>query len=247
MTFAVEIELVSGDERLLTDLLKDFGLNVIKGDKDNLLIESPKTLQECSSNDLRDVVKEKISLIQKTSIQTLEVEVGSVIEFNEFGEKVGEHVFAELSGNATFNISAAGKITVHTSASPEEIARLEAAESEREFQKAYSVSATRLRAAQKHPVSLKVMEYLNMKPTPLNLFHAVEIMMKHMRGNLNELTSRRNLRRFLQSVNHPEVFHLEARHAVANNKKPDNPMTITEAEIFAKKLAEKWYEYLVNN
>ena len=58
-----------------------------------------------------------------------------------------------------------------------------------------------------------------------------------------QLSSKEDVNRFYESVNHPDVFGNEARHITNKEKPPSNiPMYPEEAKGFVNRVVDLWFE-----
>lgn len=89
---------------------------------------------------------------------------------------------------------------------------------------------------------LTVLKLLDGEPTTTDLNHALEIIQDE--ADIKSFTSRKQLRRFTASINHPAVLGLKARHARLGATPPKNPMSMEAATQFIRDLADRWIKSL---
>jgi hypothetical protein len=244
MRWQVEVSDLSGDRRLLSDVLKELSLTLQEGEGKLLLsgpiLESMDTPSEVHAYVLRvsEIAKEVGA--HSPSIG-LEFSVGAVIQ--QTGSGVSRHHFLQVSD--TIHLHVAGHVAVlrcepAVKPSEEELRRQEELLKERQYQELRVSAVARLVSAVREERALTVQRLLNQAPTPQILGHVADIIKDDLGSDLQSLASKNQLTRFYRSINHPSVFGESARHIVSHQEAPPAPMNLAEATAFIREVARSW-------
>lgn len=232
MRWAVKISDIASED-ILADVLTEVGFNLsvdmLSGEPFEAFLDW-KDVSD-AAHDLAHNIRELARLSPEFE---LSFSAGAVHEYDADGKEVHVHNMVYAEGTAIcMSASVVGVSSVTSSLSPEE-----QAEMERKGRAARA--AELLRAATCSDMVLTIMRLLDGEPGTLELGHVHALVLDDMNGDLSEFTTKKQLTRFKQSINDPRVLGLKARHAVTNTAPPAEPMTLEEATLFIKLVAEKW-------
>jgi hypothetical protein len=178
-----------------------------------------------------------------------EFELGNVIDFSTPTPR--RHAFLEPQSVRMTMTAGTPTLTVSPPAglSAEERAAWEAERAESQYQAKLQAQRVKLEAAFKVPRAVKVLELLNREEhTGESIYKMYELMEGHPSKRRAFQTqfniSDAEFKRFGDAVHNPGVSGDQARHAYDDPPKSPNPMTLTEAEAFVKKLANDWLAFV---
>jgi hypothetical protein len=244
----VEITSTTSNERLLRDVLDELSVEVISLNGQCVLASS--RFESCSTAGEVDAIASELkSLVDEVGkhdaqlASQLRVDIGSVLERRSDGTWARHHVLkAALTG--VFAIGGVGTLTVTRSPplSEDEQRQIEAERLEDEYQQLRRKAVSRIVSASRDERALKVQRLLAGELTPLDMGHIVELIEADPDVKIGEIVSKRQLSRLTGSINHPAVYSENARHSVATQQPPPNPMTEGEARPFVRSLATRWME-----
>ena len=243
----VEIRSLSGDLEVLDGVLKGLGYEIVSrrgsdGKRAQFLrsyvydsIDSHQKVWEDAKR-VRDRLAE-LSKIDDDFDATLAL--GSIHEELADGDR-RQHHYAE--GAITMRLSMEGKgVFISRGNVSDDDRRKREFEQERQKRIERQARATRRGiAAVSDDSALRVIKLLNHELTPTTLGNIVETIQSDLGGGIHDFISKKQLSRFNQSINHPNVFGPQARHGVSNESPPPKPMSLSEARQLVRELAEIW-------
>jgi hypothetical protein len=244
MRWRVAISDFPNDPRLLRELLAPLAISLVAENDEHFLVGEPFELEQ-SAEAVHNIAihLETVALEVKRgdSAARCSFKTGSVFE-RASGDSWRKHAFVTLQAGALAIATAVGVVTVGTSSalSEEERRRLEQERKELEFRDLSQRTIPRFVSAVRYPNALQVQQLLHGDLDPLTLGHIGEIIENDLGGAIKQLVSKRQWTRFQRSINHPDVFGVNARHIVSNEQPPPNPMSLSEAQAFIRELASKW-------
>jgi hypothetical protein len=250
MTWFVEISSIAGDEHIVKAVLEGAGYEFVDCDDahsaKSLLCHPKYEAFEKAAQVHEDAKQLSIILRHCSEIEEYElgIEFGS-IEFRHPDGRIDRHIIAEAG---TFSISASNvtmsgtaTVTRTPDISEEEYRRLTAEAAERDAEQRRNAIIRRVSAAVQDPMVLEVMELMKIEePSTTQLGHIVDLVREACNGKMDAFATRNELIRFFRSINHPEVFGLNARHAVSNEEPPRRPMDLVEATALAHRIGANW-------
>jgi hypothetical protein len=246
MRWSVEIANVLGDEEMLLQVLSLVGYQVQKlnvpGFQGRVLhhqkydsFESSSQVHDDSKN-LADMFR-RFSEVDGTK---LGIQFGAVRQHNPDGS-TNRHGFAEVHETITIRDTVTAAAIRNPALSEEEHQKLLAEAAARAEEQKRNAIVRRAAAALQNSRVLEVMELMSIpEPTTTELGHIVDIVQNACGGNFGKYTTTTRLGVFTNSINHPTVFGLGARHAVSNKVPPPKPMTFEEARAYAKGIGAAW-------
>lgn len=245
MRWLVEVKEVVGDHDLVAEVVERAGYKLAADEETGhrLLLTHPK-YEECetASPVHADAKKlaDTLSRFSELEGTLLGFALGAVQSKQPDGT-INKHLFAELHEEINLFFSATVTLTRNPAISEAEHQRLIAeAEAKADEQKRLSI-IRRASAALQRPRILEVMEIMNTaEPTTTQLGHIVDLVQDECGGDLGRYATRKQLKRFNHSINHPQVFGLEARHAVSAEDPPPKPMDFAKAIEFARSIGRSW-------
>lgn len=246
MRWLVEITDIT-DNRFLTDLLTRLNITLFPEENSTYLIsDNFDSLSTCFEiwtrvNQVRDIVSE----ISSGLGAGVGFQLGTVYEQKEDGSRHGT-VFRSRVAPILKLSASSGTWTVNPEFSEEEKLRLEAERLEREYQNKLDLVSCRALLALRDARALKVHRFLQQELTPLRMGHIMDLIEANLGGGLKSLAAKNELgnklSRFSRSINHPEVFGDDSRHAIPKGEPPAKPMSLSEAQIFVARIANLWFE-----
>jgi len=181
--------------------------------------------------DVADLAHDLAHIVREIGRLNSDIEIGffagPVLEFGADGEQTAEHAIVRITGAAALAITTYPPTIINTSLSPEEQAEIDRRE---RIDKASEL----LRAMMADESVHTVMTLLGGEPTPFDMWKAWELMRDDIRVDKNEL------KRFKPAIHDPRVAGDLSRHAKAEGKLPDNPMSVSEAVAFIRRAADQW-------
>jgi len=247
MRWSVEILNVVGDEELLMQILDrvDYKLQPLndQGFRGSVLHHQKYDNFE-AANQVHDDSKNLAGMIRRFSEvdgTKLGIQFGSVRQHNPDGS-TDRHNLAEVHiALGAISMAATATVTQNPAISEEEHQRLaEEAAARAEEQRRIAI-VRRAVASLQQPGVLEVIKLMKIpEPTVTELGHIVDLVKHASGGNLDNYTSKKQLKRFNHSINSPTVFGLGARHAVLKTDPPAEPMSLEEARAFAHSVGSAW-------
>jgi hypothetical protein len=244
MRWQVEISDLTGDLRLLADVLKELSLTVGEH-KGKLLLSGPKLESMATPSEVH-VYVQRVSEIAREVVKhapsiELGFSVGAVLQKTTSG--ISRHHFVVASDMVHFHDVAhveVVKCPTATALSEEELRRQEELLKERQYQELRLSAVSRVVSAVKHERALTAQRLLNQEGTPQVLGHIADIIKDDLGSGLYALASKNQMSRFYRSINHPDIFGEKARHIVSYDEPPPNPMNLAESTAFIRELARAW-------
>ena len=244
MRWQVEISDLTGDLRLLADVLKELSLTV--GEHEGkLLLSGPKIESMATPSEVHAYVQRVSEIIREVVKHAPGIElgfsVGAVLQKTASG--TSRHHFVVVSDMVHFHDIAhveVVKCPTATAPSEEELRRQEELLKERQYQELRLTAISRVISAVKHERALAVQRLLNQEATPQVLGHIADIIKDDLGSGLYALASKNQMSRFYRSINHPNIFGEKARHIVSYDEPPPNPMNLAESTAFIRELARAW-------
>ena len=246
MWWFVEVTDVIGDHGLVSAVLERAGYAISAEDPPGLqtLLSHPKYEEFETANQVHADAKhlsETLRQFSELDGTAIGITIGAV-QSRQADGTANKHIFAEL--RVTISVmtgSATGTVTRNPALTEEEHQRLiTEAQAKAAMQKRLSI-IHRACAALRRPRILEVMELMGIAaPSTTQLGHIVDLIQDECGGDMEKYASRKQLRRFNHSINHPEVFGLEARHAVSAEDPPSEPMDYAEVKAFAHNIGRLW-------
>lgn len=250
MTWFVEISSIAGNEHVVKAVLEQVGYKFVDcGDAHpakSLFCHPRYEAFEAAAQVHEDAKRLSRDLRRFSELVGTELGItfGSVQSRHPDG-RVDRHIVAEAGAYSisASNASMSGTATVSRTpgVSEEEYRRLTTEAAERADARKRNAVIRRAVAALQDPRVLDVMELMKVEePLPMQLGHIVELVQDACSGKMDAFATRNELKRFDHSINHPEVFRLNARHAVSNKQPPKRAMDMAEAMALAHRVGEKW-------
>lgn len=229
----VEVSEITGDRDTLVAVLAEHGFALDDGILLSDKFEAMDTASEVHA--AATVLSQQINRISAVrSDVDMTFRVGSVREETEGGENKIAFGVAHISiGSPT----AAATVEVIDGLSEEERAELA-------LLRRIDAASRVLDAVIADEDVLAILKLLDGAPTGNELGHVADIIKDNLGGDASALVSTNRLERFYRSINHPAVLGLNACHVQSREEPPPNPMTLKEANRFAKGLAESYIDYL---
>jgi hypothetical protein len=243
MRWRVSVSSLPDDSRLLQELLAPLGFSLIAEDSGDFLVgdifepeQSAEAVYKTATH-LEEVASE---IERGDPAAQCKFKTGSVFERAENGSW-RQHAFAKLEARAFAIATATGILSVSTSnLSEEEGLRLEQRRKELEFRSLRERTVPKFASAFRYPHALQVQQLLRSELDPLTLGHIADIVEDDLGAAITQLSSRNQWTRFRRSINHPDVFGVNARHIVSSVEPPPDPMTLDEAQAFVRDIARQW-------
>lgn len=245
MRWRVELLDVTGNRRLLGDVLQELSISVVEESGESFLVGEP--FETCdTAADVHAHASRIQSIVQEVCDHVPEIEVafsvGSVVErITDGGPR--RHHFLVVSD--ALHLHVAGHVACVTVApaahlSEEERQRLEAQRQEQEYQRLRATAVSRIVPAVADDRALTVQRLLHGELTPQPLGHVADLIQDDLGALVTQLASTNQWKRFYRSINHPTVFGEKARHIVSKVEPPPDPMTLDEARSFIRDVASRW-------
>lgn len=249
MRWLVEIVDVVADERLFADVLAGLDTFLYQEDNRTYLVSNKFDLLSASSEvwelagRVRDVVSEVSEIFPDANIS---FDLSNVVyEQKDDGSRRRTH-YVPAGSMFAIGLSIAFEVTeaivLQKDTSEEERARLDAEHKERQYQEKLNRVRYRLLPVFHDERALKVHHLLQQELTPGVMYKIHELIQDDLGEKLNSLASHNQWKRFTRSVNHQAVFGDAARHATLKAEPPANPMTLSEAQDFIRKVADLWFK-----
>lgn len=244
MKWRVELLGVTGNQRLVRDVLGELSIFIIEEEGGSFLVsEQFETFN--TPAEVHAYASRIQSIVKKVREYDTEIEVdfsmGSVVKENADGMRRKHHFLVVSDTIHMHSVTHVACLKVEPAAhiSEEERKRLEAERREQEYQQLRAKAVSRIVAAVNDDRALTVQRLLHADLKPQQLGHIADLIKDDL-GDLTKLASKSQWSRFYRSINHPDVFGKEARHIVSSQDPPPKPMGLDEARAFIRGLADKW-------
>jgi hypothetical protein len=251
MKWAVEIQKTGLEHRNLVDLLHGLGFQLVDG-VDFEALYSPHFDDLGSAAEVWAEAKKVRNAFTGPASIDPELILGAVIDYSA-GERK-RHAFLEVDSIHTKMTLGSPTLTElpPPNLSPEELKEWEDKRAEQNYQAKLESQMGKLEPVFLEPRAAKVLELLSKEnQTGVTLFKIYEIMeISHLnRKNFQQQfnISIYEFRRFGDAVHNRRVSGDLARHANEDPPKTSNPMTISEAETFIRRLVKEWLASIRNN
>jgi hypothetical protein len=244
MRWRVAISGLPDNVRLLSEIVDPLGISLVEVEGENFLVGDLFEAEESHSavHNLALRLELIASEIERDDpAARCGFKSGPIFEYLADGSW-RKHAFVTLAAHASARATASATLTVGSSPalSEDERARLEQQRQEQEFQALCQRTIPRFVAAFHSERVRQVQQLLRGELDPLTLGHIAELIEDDLGGATRDLVSERQWTRFQRSINHPDVFGVNARHIVSKVTPPPDPMTLFEARAFIRELANQW-------
>jgi len=243
MRWFVEITDVEGNDRLLREILGELSITVVEEQAGRFLVsESFEVL--ATPGEVHDLAMRVRSILEEADLQIqLKFKLGSVFE-EAGGDARRKHAFLTISPAHFRIIGSTMSVKLESSVplSEDQRKRLEEEQREREYQQLRRKALSRVLSAFRDDRALQVQRLLRGELTPQTMGHIADLIQDDIGREMRDLISGTQLARFYRSINHPDVFGVQARHIVSNVEPPSHPMSLGEAREFIRALATRWMD-----
>lgn len=246
MNWISELINMSGDEEIAIEALSRSGFSASKDANNAGIWLLTHQKYEKLSSALEVYEDTKILLARLCEIVELEglaltADAGSVRLVNPDGTIRRFH-FASVSAScAKLEMHANCTVTYDPGISVEERLRRQQELAAREAARERPAAIARVTAALADPTVIQITRLVRAsRLTMTEAGHIVDIVQDAMNGDLSSLTTKKELSRFRQSINHPAVMGLGARHAKTKVHPPSEPMAEDEAREYATRIGLHW-------
>lgn len=245
MRWAVEIQETSLEQRNLTDLLSKLGFSIVDGIEFRALASPAMDSLQTSSEVWSEAKRLRYAIAGPANIDSA-FRLGAVIDYTTTPPK--RDYFLEVdSVLMNMNTFFPPTVTVSPAAglSEQELAAWHAAQAEQQYQQKLRSQLEKIVPVFREPRASKVLELLNLEHhTGETLYKIYEL----AEGNPSNRRAFQSLmgitadqfRRFGDAVHNSVVSGDLARHAYTEAPKSSNPMTLGEAEGFARQVTKQW-------
>ncbi|MFT3758851.1 hypothetical protein [Thauera sp.] len=244
MKWKVELRNISGDRRLLADVLSKLSITLIGDNQDTYFtgtvldrLETPSDVRKYASR-LQLIVHHASTYEPRIN---LGFKIGCIMETMPCGPDK-QHYFLKIRDavHTQYVTRAALTVTPDESISVEERQLMKEQCAEREYQERRLIAANRIVSAAIDNRAYTAQRLLAGDLLPLSLGHIADLIKDDLGSRITDLASNNEWKRFYRSINHPDVFGENARHIVSKDDPPPNPMTLSEARNFIHRVTEKW-------
>ncbi len=244
MKWSVEIQKTNLEHRNLVDLLEGLGFQLVEG-VDLEAMYAPYFDEFMTANEVWEEAKKVRDAFTGPASIDSEFALGSVIDYSTKDRK--RHAFLEAK-TAIFKMtgsSATLTISPPSNLSLEELKAWEENRAEQDYQNKLETQRERLEPAFLEARASKVLKLLSLEShTGESLYKIYEIMESNP-SNRKSFHSQFEISaiefdRFRDAVHNPVVSGDLARHANEEKPRTENPMTISDAEVFIQALTKKW-------
>lgn len=219
MRWKVEVSDLTGNRRLLTDVLKELSLT-LEEHEGTFLLSGPPLESLNTPSDVHAYVRRVSEITGEVAKHTPIIEMGFSVGavLHETASGVARHHFLVIADSVHLHVSghvALVSCTPAVSLSEEELRQQEELLKERQYQELRLAAFSRFVSAVKHERARTVQRLLNQEPTPYVLGHIADVIQDDLGGGLYSLAPKNKMTRFYRSINHPSVFGENARHIVS--------------------------------
>jgi hypothetical protein len=245
MRWLVELRHLSGNGRLMADVLQRLSLAIIE-EHGRSFLHGQSLDRLPTASDAYAFAKKLEGVLKETTERSPEVNIGLSIGNRVLDlvldEPARTNIFLQGSPSIQKNTSSSGAISVTWSAevTEEQRSRLQQEHEERQYQQLYRKATVQIVSAFIDERALTVQRLLVGRLEPLELGHIADIVEVDMGDAKYSLAPKSQWTRFYRSINHPSVFGPSARHIVSAHTPPPDPMTLLGARAFIQRLANEW-------
>jgi hypothetical protein len=248
MKWAVEVQRTALDRRNFEDLLAGLGFSLIDGVQYPALWS--QEMDQCNTAaEAFELAKKVRSAFAGPAQVDPEFTLGSVVDYTS--SPPSRHAFLEVQ--SCVSKATVGTVTISvgppTGLSAAELEAWRKNRVEQEYQTKLETQRSRLEPAYLERRAAKVLEHLAIaSPSAEVLYKIYELVEEHpskraaVQAQLG--ISVIDFKRFQDSVHNPAVSGDWARHAYHDTPRTTNPMSKSEAEGFARGIAERWLKHL---
>jgi hypothetical protein len=248
MKWAVEVQRTALERRNFQDLLTGLGISLIDGVQYPALWS--QEMDQCkTAAEAFEIAKKVRSAFTGSAQVDPEFTLGSVVDYASSPPR--RHTFLEVQPGVIKMTAGTVTITVGppVGLSAEELEAWRTNRAEQEYQTKLEAQRSRLEPAYLERRAAKVLEYLAVaSPSAEVLYKIYELVEEHpsKRAAVHSQLgiSAIDFERFQDSVHNPTVSGDWARHAYHRTPRTTNPMSKSEAEGFARGIAERWLNHL---
>jgi ATP-dependent exoDNAse (exonuclease V) alpha subunit len=245
MRWAFQVERTTLDRRNLFDLLEHVGYEPIDvpGSEIALRSESLDTLTNAA--DVWDHAKRLRELVANVTEIDPEFALGPVVDLS--GEVPKRHHFLEVESCISTTSVGSVTLSVHP---PDDLSAQQLCEwtrrrAEQEYQTRLEAQRAMLEPAFRDPRAAKLLHLLKRKSHTGETLNKIYELAEGHPSRRKEFQARFGIsevefKRFADAVHNPIVSGDLARHAYEDKPKTANPMSLAEAEAFAKGIAQRW-------
>lgn len=232
MRWKVQIIDVTGED-ILADVLAESRFEL----EGNMLLG--RTFEALDDwGDVADVARDLSQKVREISRLNPDIDIGfdggPVFEYDANGSQISKHhkVYAHGTASLALTGRAVGIAIGGVQMTPEEKAEVERIARVNEV-------AEILRALMVSDKVLEVLRLFEGEPWGTQLGHIHDLIQDDV-GDLSRYAPKAQLIRFNRSINHQDAFGVKARHAALKSSPPTNSMSLQEATVFIKEVAERW-------
>lgn len=233
--FKCELELIEQVfERLGYKIVENEEIYYLNSDKFETCSDHNAVWEE--ANKLKNSIQNLLVLIP---IKNIAFNLEHILETQEDGSSQ-KHCFAAVVMSASTVLTLNGHaLTIGT---PEEIEKQRIKREEQEKREKVRETVKLIATSSKYDQVQLVLDLLKGQLTPLITGHIFDLIEDDIGSDIKLLSNKTKIRRFTRSINHPDIFGVEARHIVSRQPPPPDPMNLEEAKEFIKELVNKWVE-----
>lgn len=246
MRWSAGVSNILGDEDLLEAILSRVGYRLRPLDDEGAKIRvlHHEKYQGFESANQVHADSKKLSDLIRQYAEADGIQLGiqfDLIRRHNADGSVSRYMFAEASVVVRVGVTGTVTVTRNPAVSEEEHQKLLDDAAKREDERRRRALVRRAAAALHNPSVLEVIKLMTIsEPSATELGHIIDLVQDSCGGNLNNYSSKKQLRRFSRSINHPHVLGLGARHAVTKEAPPADPMSFEEARRFARGIGAAW-------
>jgi len=249
--WAIEIQKTSLNTRNLSDLLRGLGFNLVEG------IEYPAlaspVIDAClTSADVFEKAKAVREALKGPAQIDTDFLLGSVIDYSMNPPR--RHAFLEVESLVSTSTVSTCAITIYPpdGLSATELEQWHAEREEQQYQAKLERQRSKLEPAFYSPRAKKVLELLAIENPSGETIYKIYELAQGPAGNRENFhtqfgISKDQFNRFKDAVHSPEISGDMARHAYGHRPNTPNPMSLIEAKIFIRHIAENWLQSVRDN
>jgi hypothetical protein len=226
---------LKGERFDLEELLKEFRSPKVKIKEENgsFYLESNEFNKMDSAN---EVLKKGKAIIRQINIVSkfnnnnnyLDVTEDVITQVKDDGTK---HNYVFLGGSVRLRTKFNAQLKVTNSHGPNKTTNQA------------SSSESILKLVEKNDIVAKALSFYN-ENTCFGLYKSYEIIADDIGDEYliikNGWSTKKDLKRFIRSINHPDILGDSARHAINKFEPPKKPMEFSEAKKYIKNILKKW-------
>lgn len=227
----------------LEKVLEKLGYKIAKSD--NYYLSSNKFEQYTDNNIVWEEANKIKNVIRDLStflpVGNIAFNLEHLLEMHDDGS-VNKHHFATVVVPATARLTLTGYAPTVFVGTPEEIERQRKEKEGEEKKENIRETVKLVGVAMENDKVRLVYDLLKGQLSPLIMGHVFDIIKDDIGGEVKKLATKSKITRFNRSINHPDIFGMEARHMVSQQEPPADPMNLDEAKEFIKELVNRWVE-----